>query len=365
MRQDGHNVVVYDQFTSPAAVGSGLIVQASGKRVLEALGLCDRLYAMGAPIKRLYGVSTPSGRRALDVRFTKNIGYGVRRAGLFDLLYECAEKTGVRFEFGQAVNAIIDQRLVFVNGMQSPRFDLVVDATGLNSPLNDSEDAYLEFGAVWMNVRLRRDNALGGDTLEQRYYRSSKTIGLLPTGVDPADPTQNTAALFWSLPQDDYSTWRDRGVAEWKSEVHALWPDISPLLDCVSSPDDLIFARYAHRTISNPVRRSVVHIGDAWHAASPQLGQGANMAMLDAMALSNAMCDHADLDSALNDFYQRRRRHVLFYQMISALFTPLYQSHSQILPVLRDYLLTPLSQLPPAQKILARIVSGTLLDSFD
>jgi len=43
----------------------------------------------------------------------------------------------------------------------------------------------------------------------------------------------------------------------------------------------------------------VVAIGDAAHATSPQLGQGANMALLDAWALALALSTASDLGAAL------------------------------------------------------------------
>jgi hypothetical protein len=45
---------------------------------------------------------------------------------------------------------------------------------------------------------------------------------------------------------------------------------------------------------------------------------------------------------------------------MSALFTPFYQSDSQMLPLLRDWLVAPASQVPPVARLLARIVSGDI-----
>ena len=59
--------------------------------------------------------------------------------------------------------------------------------------------------------------------------------------------------------------------------------------------------------------------------------------------------------------YTRKRRfHVMLYQALSRVFTPFYQSDSVLLPLLRDDLVSGLSRLPLAQKLLATIVSGRL-----
>ncbi|MEO0903243.1 MAG: hypothetical protein AAFX89_00575 [Pseudomonadota bacterium] len=49
------------------------------------------------------------------------------------------------------------------------------------------------------------------------------------------------------------------------------------------------------------------------------------------------------------------------YQAMSAVFTPQYQSDSRWLPVLRDRVLYPVSQVPPGPRLLTSIVCGTML----
>ena len=69
----------------------------------------------------------------------------------------------------------------------------------------------------------------------------------------------------------------------------ALWPETAPLLDTIRDVGDMTPARYGHHMLARPYAERLVAIGDAFHAASPQLGQGANMAMLDARALQLAL----------------------------------------------------------------------------
>ncbi|MDX2235682.1 MAG: hypothetical protein NW200_14380, partial [Hyphomonadaceae bacterium] len=92
----------------------------------------------------------------------------------------------------------------------------------------------------------------------------------------------------------------------------------------------------------------------------PQLGQGANMALLDAFALSAALSAHAERADALAAYARMRRWHVRLYQAASYLFTPVYQSDGVVLPFLRDRIVGPLSQVPPAPQILAALVAGAI-----
>ncbi|MCE3520199.1 hypothetical protein LXJ58_36185, partial [Escherichia coli] len=119
-------------------------------------------------------------------------------------------------------------------------------------------------------------------------------------------------------------------------------------------------ARYAHRTLPIPAETGMIHIGDAWHSASPQLGQGANMALLDAYALTLGLRRSPDVATALGRAIALRRRHVRLYQALTALFTPVYQSDSRALPFVRDRIVGPLSKLWPATRIQAAMVSGLI-----
>ena len=108
------------------------------------------------------------------------------------------------------------------------------------------------------------------DTLSQRYHRASTMVGVLPLGTGGKPRKQ--AAFFWSLKGSDHTRWQDGGLTAWSDEVRALWSGIEPLIDQIVDLAQLTFARFAHRTLPQPVAESLIHIGDAWHSASPQLG---------------------------------------------------------------------------------------------
>ena len=186
--------------------------------------------------------------------------------------------------------------------------------------------------------------------------------GVLPTGSRRGSG-RNELALFWSLRADAFERWRDAGLAAWKDEFLALWPECAGLLEQIADPAQLTFARYAHRT-HRPVAERLIHMGDAWHSASPQLGQGANMALLDAWALAKTLGRGAPLDSRLAAAADLRRSHVRLYQWLTALFTPAYQSDSAWPALIRDVVLAPLSRVPPGPRVQGNMVAGLTGDPF-
>lgn len=367
LERQGHAVTLFERFTVAQPIGSGLMIQPTGLAVLAALGLAERIKAEGAQIDRLFG---SAGRRTvLDVHYRAlaakgRFGVGLHRASLFAALFDAVRERPIAVECGRTVDStrLVGNRrvLVFSDGSQAGPFDLVVDAMGTRTPLDEPGRHELAYGALWASLDWVDGAGHDPHALSQRYWRSSKMAGILPIG--PGSSGRNRAAFFWSLRGDRHAAWQDRGLDVWKREVLDMWPATQPLLDQIVSPDQLTFARYSHRRLRAPAQPALVHIGDAWHSASPQLGQGANMALLDAWALGLAMAQAPTVDQAIGQAIALRQRHVAIYQALTWLFTPVYQSDSRVLPVLRDWLVGPLSKLWPATRIQAEMVAGTIGD---
>ena len=367
LNREGHRITIFDQFDAPKPIGSGLILQPTGMAVLDWLGLGDDMRQLGAPIQKLTGKAAGSGRVVLDVRYDslgKATGLAVHRAGLFHVLHSAVMNSAIEIKMSHKIKALDKTTIVFNEDHKSGHFDLIVDALGSRSPLikyasGPDYRRKLEYGAIWASLPWPGapfvDNAL-----EQRYHAASVMVGVLPIGQRfPGD--QRHAAFFWSLKGKDYPQWLANGLGPWKHQVESLWPETSSLLTSITNSDQMTFANYEHHTLSLPYGDCLVFIGDSAHSTSPQLGQGANMALLDVKALTHALQQNANLQSALKAYAAARRWHVKLYQAMSAAFTPFYQSDSKILPIIRDYFVAGASMLPPAQKLLATLVSGKLM----
>lgn len=363
----GHQVTLFERFAEPQPIGSGLMIQPTGLAVLRELGLVDPIVGEGARIDRLHG--RVGERIVLDVRYaalggsTSAFGIGIHRSSLFAALFDAVRDAGIAIEAGRVICASTETRegrsLSFADGTTSESFDLVVDALGTRSPLAPVTGRELRYGALWASIDWPEDGQFSGDALEQRYHRASVMAGVLPIG-QPRGSERRQVAFFWSLRADRLDAWRVAGLVRWKHEVLDLWPACAPLLDQIVTPDQLTFARYAHRTLRVPAESRLLHLGDAWHSASPQLGQGANMALLDAWALGRGLDGAAHLCEGLDRVVALRRRHILIYQALTAIFTPVYQSDSRFMPWLRDRLVGPLSRIWPATWIQAAMVSGLI-----
>ncbi|MDZ4088876.1 MAG: NAD(P)/FAD-dependent oxidoreductase [Tabrizicola sp.] len=359
LAQDGHAVTLFERFAEARPVGSGLVVQPVGLAVLDALGAGDEARSLGAPLTRMLGHS--GSRIALDVAYRPGQpGLAMHRSALFHCLWQAATRAGVNPTTGHTATGTREGptgiHFTTDRGDHGP-FDLIVDASGAASRLSPLKAKPLPFGAVWAHVPWPVTD-LPGNELRQRYHHASRMAGILPIGHLPDDPTPR-AAIFWSLPAADLDAWPERDLNDWKAEVTTFWPALSPFLAQITDKVQLTPARYSHGTLAKPHSLRLIHIGDAAHRASPQLGQGANMALLDARALALAL--RLPLEDALPRYRQTRRWHLGLYQTLSAAFTPQYQSHSRALPAARDHLMSPLSRLWPLPRILSALVSGDLI----
>jgi 2-polyprenyl-6-methoxyphenol hydroxylase-like FAD-dependent oxidoreductase len=369
LSRDGHRVEVFEQASRPGPVGAGFLLQPSGLQVLWRMGLLDEALAHGAPVRRLYG-ETPAARAVMDMRYAgldaRLFGLGMQRGALFELLARAwpgfdAMHAGCRIE------AIEDdgRRLREAGGRRHGPFDLVVAADGAASRLRGGVatrglDRPYPWGALW--CLLPRARWPWPDELRQRYVAARRMIGMLPVGTRPGDGTPRLS-FFWSLPTAGFESWRSRGVPAWREEVRAIWPEAEACLDDVGEPAQLARASYRDAVPDRWHRGRLVLLGDAAHAMSPQLGQGVNMALLDALSLRDALRG-SDVDAALALHARERRRHVRIYQFWSRWLTPLFQSERDFAARLRDVAFLPLGRLPGGRGHMLRVLSGTQVGAF-
>lgn len=374
LKRAGHRVTIFERFEEPKPVGSGLILQPTGLTVLADLGLFDDIMALGSRIDRLHGADASTGRTVLDVRYDarrgNRFGLAVHRAALFRLLFHATQREAIPIETGVEIEALeAGERatLILGNGRRAGPFDLVVDASGSRSRLRQSVANAgglrpLTYGAFWASLDWR-SKGFDEHALLQRYDKASVMIGVLPIGR-PEPDAEMMAAFFWSLKPADADAVRGLGIDAWKERVVRLWPQAEAFTSQIGSFDQLSLARYGHHTMKFPVGRRLAVIGDAAHSTSPQLGQGANMALLDAAALSCALARTDSVETALDAYAKARRWHVRVFQALSLAFTPFYQSDSVVLPFIRDRLVATIARIPPAPRFLASMVAGTVIDPF-
>jgi 2-polyprenyl-6-methoxyphenol hydroxylase-like FAD-dependent oxidoreductase len=368
LARHGHAVVLLEAFDQPRPLGSGLLLQPSGLAALRALGLADQVIERGARVEALDGRDL-AGRRIMDMRYGDwrrgAFGLGVHRATLFDVLHEGLDRVEIRT--GVEVTGWEDDArptlIDAVGGRHGP-FELVVVADGSASRLRGllrpkARAPVYPWGAVWANAR-DVDGAFT-KALRQRYDRASTMMGVLPIGQGP-DGARDLVSFFWSLPVAEMDGFLARDLDDWRRRVLAMWPDLAPVVAQFDGPQAFSRATYRDVRVGRWCQGRFVLIGDAAHGTSPQLGQGANMGLIDAVELAQRM--DGEVPRAVRGFQASRRRHAGLYQFMSRWLTPLFQSGGRIGPFVRDALFTPLSKAPGGRYMAARVLTGTLRLGF-
>lgn len=367
LKEEGHDPEIFEKFNEPRPIGSGLLLQPTGLACLATLGLDECAIASGAVINNLYGATTDH-KVIFDIKYSDLrphcFGLGIHRGTLFQILYEKVTSLDVPIHTSRKITGTkmrSGMREIFDDqGTRLGPFDLVVDASGMRSPLRkEGAERYSKrypYGAVW-GVVDDPNQTFGGDCLQQRYRDANIMIGMLAIGKEPDNP-DDKCAFFWSLPANGYDDWRDRGMSPWKQEVISYWPEMEPFVDQFESADDLTFATYCDVIMHQWYGDRIVFIGDAAHNTSPQLGQGANLALADAYILTKMLNDHRDVNLALYNYARLRKSHIRFYQTASRYLTPFFQSDSKFLARVRNLSFGILCKTPLIKMEMLRTLAG-------
>ena len=364
LSRDGHRVEVFERVPEPGPVGAGFLLQPTGLSVLWELGLLDDALRHGAVVTRLFG-ETLTARPVMDMRYRELhpalFGLGMQRGAIFRLL-DAAWTQERRMHCGREIVNVDHQRGVLrdAHGDEHGAYDLIAVADGAASKLRTeigeiAFDRPYPWGAQWCLVPA--GDWPWRDELRQRYRRARRMAGMLPVGTRPDDPVPRLS-FFWSLPAAALAD-AGRDAARWREELAEVWPEA---LDCLRDtvvPDGLAQARYRDTVLRRWHRGRAVLVGDSAHAMSPQLGQGANMALVDALTLRDALRDADSVPAALDAYQRARREHLRAYHFWSRWLTPLFQSEHDRIALLRDVLFHPLSRIPGGRGQSLRILTGT------
>ncbi len=367
LARQGHHVTLFERFSEPKPLGSGLLIQPSGQQILQSLGLLENIKQRSCPVHQLHGLSVSNNRRALDMKYGHAripvSALGIHRASLFGVLMDAVQEMRIPIETNRELTGVTEKKAsiqpVFATDIEGDQFDMLIDASGARSPLATGRLRKLSYGAFWATVDMPGSHEIMPNALDQRYWHASKMAGIMPVGTNPATGNQG-AAIFWSEKPENAAGVIDAGIERFREHYCELWPEAEPFVRQIGSMDELTMAVYDHRTGQAQTSYRLYHVGDSWHCTSPQLGQGANMALIDAAALAKAVERTSSLKDVRKIYRRLRSFHIKLYQSLSVIFTPLYQSNSRALPLIRDLVIHYFARWPLVRNFITHTVSGVL-----
>ena len=307
LQKAGHSATVFEAHNGPSdGVGAFLTLAVNGFDALDTLGLKEQAAQLGfsTPLMSMYLGST--GRHLIDFDFGGSLPDGttartMTRSELYTLLHEEALRRGIRIEHGRRLTAVEELpdgvTAVFDDGT-SARGDMLVGADGLRSavrPLIDpaspaprtipllntggiipADTAALALKHADLGVNPGRMKMVFGKRCFYCYMPS-------PDGRIWwfANPLQRSSADPSLLGQDELRAWLTSLVKG----------DRTPMAALIRATEDIIkpYSTFDFPSIPRWHRGRMVLVGDAAHAASPSSGQGASMAIEDAVTLGRAL----------------------------------------------------------------------------
>ena len=293
----GWSVTVLERWPEVVGTGAALGLWPEAQQALGQLGLGEQLDALAVPYLGAE-LRDPAGRRLTPLplaRIRRRTGRDVvlmSRVTLMRLLLEAATAAGVAVRTG---STITDPA-----GLAAEH-DVVVGADGLRSAVRA---AYFPGAAAPRDAGFTAwRGAVDGET---GCYGETWGPGAI-FGLTPMEPGRTNwyAAVRGEQPRPDTVS-----ALRYLRERYADWAAPIPGVLAATDPADLLQHRVFDLAPALPsyVSGNAVLLGDAAHAMTPMLGQGACQAVIDGVALARALGTREGVAAGLRAYDAQRRR---------------------------------------------------------
>ncbi|MEU7163019.1 NAD(P)/FAD-dependent oxidoreductase, partial [Streptomyces chrestomyceticus] len=318
LHKAGFDVVVHEAHPDTAEdIGAFLTLASNGMRALAQLGAADAVTSVGFPLRSL---------RLLDDRGSEVAHAPMGEADDALLRYRCLR----RGELNAALQAEAVRRGVpIVHGARLVSFEN--GPHRVSARFADGSDATgdLLIGADGVHSTLRRSIAPGVEPVsagQRVFYGYTRSA---PVAYETGHITMvrgSNASFGYAVSPDREAYWFARVATEThpaeepvsgpslrrEQLVALLRADATPAADIVAASTDGIMATNATEIPPGTPWHSgrTLIIGDAAHAASPATGQGASMALEDAVVLAKSLRDVPGAERAFALYEACRRPRV-------------------------------------------------------
>lgn len=291
LAQTGWSVRVHERSSELREIGAGIFIWENGLRALQAVGALNEALEEAERVHQWQLFDEQ--QRLIQSDWMQAGGarlYLVRRTDLHRALANAAIDAGVEVVTNSRISGAHPEGWLYGNDGEKYAADLVIGADGINSRVRDSLG--LDLGVTDLRDGCSRHliPRLPEDPEEKalEYWNGGRRVGICPCAPDEV-------YVYLCCPSSD--------LAGRKTPVDKdSWTESFPFLESVISriPDEgAWWASFGDVDCHNWVSGRAVIIGDAAHAMSPNLGQGANVAMAGGLQLAQTLRSDDNIPAAL------------------------------------------------------------------
>jgi FAD-dependent urate hydroxylase len=314
LQRIGVTPVIYEGRSEPRDdAGFFLNLAANGTDVLETLGVVERVLEHGHRSEKLVFQNHVNKQLGENQQETVLIKRGL----LTKALREAALERGITIEFGKRLIDVEipheNMAIAYFDDGTEAHGDFLVGCDGIHSQTRQSlfpDAPKPEYtGIIDSGAFTRNESVPPSDGVMRMTFGVNGFFGYqkVPTGEiywfenheRSQEPTRE------ELDEISQSQWKDKLLT-----LHE--PDHEPITEIICSTEGDIGKWPVYDLPSLPTwhRETVCLIGDAAHATSPHVGQGASLAMEDAIALAKCVRDVEGVSEAFAAFEGLRRERV-------------------------------------------------------
>jgi 2-polyprenyl-6-methoxyphenol hydroxylase-like FAD-dependent oxidoreductase len=331
----GAKVTLFERVADPQAVGAGIGLAENGLAVLEGLGLGEEIATWGQPVGEPRIVDG-GGRVVFSPYGPPPRVLTLRRSELQRVLLDAvAREPGIERRFGAEVVASDRAGSVTVRGVHGEevvRGDLVIGADGVHSRVRASGD----FGANESEPGIEYVRVIIPDTLARGEEAWT------PQGLIASFQVSGGAYVYASAGGDEVKhALAAKDVAAFREAWTRVYKPAGEILARLARVEDLIINRVLRVTCTRWVDGAQVLVGDAAHAMPPNLGQGANSALVDVAVLKDELARAPDLATGLAAYERRRKRPVERVARMAGQLGGMAERTNPFMRWLRDRLVMP------------------------
>lgn len=312
LRQRGVDVEIVELNKKWKVYHVGIIVQSNFVRALAQIGVAEEAVAAGFPYRGWRFLDNGSGRELARDEGVSTAGpdypadLGLARPALHDVLFARVKALDIPVRQGVTFAGIRQDAdgvsVDFTDGT-SGRYDLMVGADGAYSKLREVlfngryRPEYFGQGVWRYNLPRPADLEFADGYVSD----PSRSIGTVPLTTD-------TMYVFISIGEPGNPRFPPETLAEeMRKRLRGYGPILDGFADQIVDPALVVYRPLEVCVLPDPwYKGRVVLIGDAAHSATPHLGQGAAMAVEDAIVLAEEYTGAGSLEERLRRFMDRR-----------------------------------------------------------